>query len=220
MFLAAHMRIHISCVSLILLKAASATTIGWVWGSGDITAHQKVRGTLTQRFPNHGFIELSVATHELKIALVKRPLAEDYPTFLPFCSKLLPMAVNEAYDTVTRRKINELQSVVVEIEFGEYAHRACVCYVGLMVGMGVDIINEYTAPADDFINIDDFCMQHHSELHLDGKFSRNAAPKLPPTDPGYSHALNSASRVIVGQNQYSSMDELRMMREAGLLAGL
>ncbi len=197
--------------SLCILTSASATRVGWVWGSDNLNAYKRKRGALSDRFPRHGLIEMIIGPSDLRLAVVKRPPEDIYPSLLPFCSKILPIAVNEAYNTLTDYRIHELQAIVVDIEGGPFALRACRCYTALMVDMGIDIINQNTAPSGSFDSVRRFCDDFHP-LTLEGRFSEDASPRLSRVDTGYSDALSSASYVVVDGKSFSSMAEVPQLK--------
>jgi hypothetical protein len=199
-----------NCQYLIILVLAHenfATRVSWVWGTGALESQR--HGSVADRFPDHGFIELSVENEFLSISTVKRPPSYLYPDFLPFCSKLLPAAVSDLL-TVSGG-VEQLEYIHVDIESGLYAMAACRCYVRLMVAMNVTSINQFQAPPESSENISDFCNLPDLSLSLEGRFTRSRPPTIPTVDKGYNSALGGASYFVHNGSVYPSSEEFKVM---------
>lgn len=120
-----------------------------------------------------GFIELSFNGDWINIEKVRRPTrwSEDSK----FCSVLLPAAVSDFIQRKIRVPVESLGGISV-YNLADKPKSGCACYVGLMVKMGFNIVNDRT-----ITDYHTFCSQcpTYGRL-LNGMKPSN--PRLPETN--------------------------------------
>ena len=165
----------------------------WVWGhtalphpSGDT----QYGVPLTQRYPEHGFIEISLDGNILSIDLVKRPPADVWPTDIKFCSSMLPASISQFFID-NELLLNVVDRVEVELEAEPFT-AACKCYVRVMINMGFSILNGGPRPVNQ-TDVDEFC--HHDHYSITGHLPVGEAGRLPVVPAEDMILLASASEV-------------------------
>lgn len=174
-------------VAASLLIQSMAFDIATTWVFGPVTDLEAYVSTLELgEAESPGFIKLSSDGSLLEIDLVRRPSA--WPADEPFCSRMLPAAVNAFYAKHGRLAVKDLLGVQV-VNMADPREAGCRCYVALMLAMGVAAINE-----DSRILPGDFC-RRQNEFLITGIYSEGATPVLPNTTAAALAVLHTARSV-------------------------
>ena len=131
-----------------------------------------------------GFIQLIGDRKSLTIAMVQRP--KFWPSAEKFCSPILRAAVKEFF-TKTFIEVNDVESIHVK-NMGTPKEAGCRCYVGLMVEMGFQRINDLEDIGPD--DVSQFCSDANFTF-ISGR-TVNIKPSLPIVDQKAQEALESA----------------------------
>ena len=119
-----------------LNSASKSFNINSIYAFGEYESFEKL-SVRSEKSP--GFIELSFDGNRLAIERVRRP--SEWSTNSKFCTRFLPAAVSDFIHTKINIPIEDIGNIFVR-NMAVPREAGCRCYVGLMLKMGFNIIND------------------------------------------------------------------------------
>lgn len=179
------------------ITSVPAISRSWIWGpSVPSSSLQRFTDSLSDAYPDHGFIQLRLDDDTLTISLVKRPPAIMWPPENKFCSRMLPAAINEFFSESVVTGINDINSVMVSIVADPHI-AACKCYVRTLLAMGMDRLRMDSNEPVTEAEIDAFCADEPDIILARPSIG---GPRLPPVTMKDMTDLASAHFHLVGHD--------------------